>query len=251
MSGLTLDQLLADPANPSDGPSVISYISDSAGDILEINADGSLNVSFASGAAVEITDGTDTLAVNADGSINAVVTATDLDIRDLSASQDNVAISDGTDTLSVNADGSINVNLTDDGIADDEADSGNPFKIGGRGVSTLSALSAANDRFDMVGDLYRRVHVNDAANIGIKATDSDVTGTAAEVVATPLAGRKGVTIQNRGDKSVFVGEAVGVTAATGLEIPKKSSLTLPLGENCDIFMIADSGTQDVRFLEIA
>ena len=37
------------------------------------------------------------------------VSATDLDIRDLSASQDNVAISDGTDTLAINTDGSINI----------------------------------------------------------------------------------------------------------------------------------------------
>lgn len=62
---------------------------------------------------VGISDGTEQLLVNADGSINATVSATDLDIRDLSASQDNVAISDGTDTLAVNADGSINI--TDNG----------------------------------------------------------------------------------------------------------------------------------------
>lgn len=40
------------------------------------------------------------------------VTATDFDIRDLSAASDSVSISDGTDTLEINADGSINVNAT-------------------------------------------------------------------------------------------------------------------------------------------
>ena len=56
------------------------------------------------------------LNVNLVGSSGAIeVTATDLDIRDLDASQDNVAISDGTDTLAVNADGSINVNATAQG----------------------------------------------------------------------------------------------------------------------------------------
>lgn len=96
---------------------------------------------------VAISDGTDTLAINADGSINVApvsgsvfsiddnggsitVDATDLDIRNLSASQDNVAISDGTDTLAINSDGSINVVVagaggtqadvaTDDGAAGD------------------------------------------------------------------------------------------------------------------------------------
>lgn len=58
---------------------------------------------------IAISDGTDTLAVNADGSINSVVTATNLDIRDLTHVSDSVKIGDGTDFLAVNADGSINV----------------------------------------------------------------------------------------------------------------------------------------------
>jgi hypothetical protein len=41
------------------------------------------------------------------------VDASDLDIRDLDATQDNVAISDGTDTLAVNTDGSINAVISD------------------------------------------------------------------------------------------------------------------------------------------
>lgn len=89
-------------------------------EIIEVNADGSINVNFPSGAEIGITDGTDSLEINADGSVNATVSATDLDIRDLSAAQDNVAISDGTDTLEVNADGSINsvVSATDLDIRD-------------------------------------------------------------------------------------------------------------------------------------
>jgi hypothetical protein len=75
--------------------------------------------------SVKIGDGTDFLAVAADGSIavtdnggsltvdgTVTVTATDLDIRDLSHTQDSVKIGDGTDFLAVNADGSINVTAT-------------------------------------------------------------------------------------------------------------------------------------------
>lgn len=58
-----------------------------------------------------ITDTGGSLNVNVTNSVT--VTATNLDIRDLSAAQDNVAISDGTDTLAINADGSINI--TDNG----------------------------------------------------------------------------------------------------------------------------------------
>lgn len=66
------------------------------------------------GNSITVDDGGTTLSIDDGGASITVdgtvtVTATDLDIRDLSASQDNVAISDGTDTLAVNTDGSINV----------------------------------------------------------------------------------------------------------------------------------------------
>jgi hypothetical protein len=68
---------------------------------------------------IQLSDGTSAIGVTG-GAIDVnidnasiVVTATDLDIRDLDAAQDNVAISDGTDTLAVNYDGSINI--TDNG----------------------------------------------------------------------------------------------------------------------------------------
>jgi hypothetical protein len=80
---------------------------------LKVNADGSIDTNFAVGSKIIVTDGTDDLEVNADGSINvqdddltfandkvdvsgsdvtATVTATDLDIRDLSASTDSVQV---------------------------------------------------------------------------------------------------------------------------------------------------------------
>jgi hypothetical protein len=60
---------------------------------LKVNADGSIdtNTSLPAGTKVIITDGTDDLEINTDGSINAVVTATDLDIRDLVAATDSVS----------------------------------------------------------------------------------------------------------------------------------------------------------------
>lgn len=65
--------------------------------------------------SILISDGTDNLAINADGSLNAVVTATQLDIDDLSHTVDSVKIGDGTDFLAIAADGSIAV--TDNGAS--------------------------------------------------------------------------------------------------------------------------------------
>jgi hypothetical protein len=91
-------------------------------DTIAINADGSVNITD-NGGSITIDDGGGSITV--DGSVTVsgtvTVTATDLDIRDLSASQDNVAISDGTDTLAVNADGSINTVTTINSDAVDDS----------------------------------------------------------------------------------------------------------------------------------
>ena len=120
---------------------------------LKVNADGSIdtNVSIPAGEKVIITDGTDDLAVNADGSINSVVTATDLDIRDLTDASDKVAIGDGTDTLGINADGSINavVTATDLDIRD---------------------LSSASDSVEVLQATHDNLNVNANLQVG----DADV-----------------------------------------------------------------------------
>lgn len=271
MSGITLDQLLFDTSAIADGPSVGAYLLSSSGELID-STGNDLHV----------------LIQNA----SLVVTATDLDIRDLVNTQDSIAIGDETNLIDlqqmdaafgltsfgfgiygvrqdaggspVSADGDAHpLVFNNDGelkvaadlsssVADDDADSGNPVKIGGRGVDgLLTALSASNDRFDLLGDMYRRVWVNDSPNVGFQVTDDDVTTTAAEILATPLNGRRRIIVQNRGDKSIFIGHTVGVTSATGIEIPKKASMELPFGEDLDIFAVADSGSQDVRLLEVA
>ena len=79
---------LADPSTPANK--------------IAVESDGSINVNadLATGAKVIITDGTEDLEVNADGSINAVVTATDLDIRDLDFANDSVDVSGSSVTVS-------------------------------------------------------------------------------------------------------------------------------------------------------
>lgn len=84
---------------------------------------------------IAISDGTNTLAIDASGNIavtqsgtwdigtvgsitgSVTVTASDLDIRDLSHVSDSVKVGDGTDFLAVNTDGSINVNSVPGGYS--------------------------------------------------------------------------------------------------------------------------------------
>lgn len=144
-------------------------------DQLEVNADGSINVAFAAGAQIQITDGVDTLAVNADGSINSVVTATDLDIRDLSSATDSVEAVQAThDNLNVNA------NMQ---IGDVDVGAANPVPVSDNGGSlTVDAtdldirdLSAAQDNVaisDGVDTLA--VNADGSINAVVSATDLDI-----------------------------------------------------------------------------
>lgn len=182
---------------------------------LAVNANGSLDVEFAAGAQIEITDGTETLLINADGSLNAVVTATDLDIRGLAFATDSVDVSGS----------SVTVSATDLDIRN---------------------LTFATDKVDASGS-----NVRTSSDTGISNSQAAVTATAAEVLASPLANRREVTIQNEGTQPVYVGSSAGVTAANGLKISKGASATFEWGANVDIFMISASGSQDVRFLESA
>lgn len=189
------------------------------------------------------------LDINADGSLNATVTATDLDIRDLTHVSDSVKIGDGTDFLAVNADGSINVSFSS-AVADDDADTENPVKVGSRGFDgLLTALSASNDKADLLSDMYRRIWINDSANVGMNVGTESVGTTAVELASTPLAGRRFVTIQNEGSVDVFIGHANTVTTSNGIKISKKSSATFYLGEDIDIWAISGSAGQDVRVLQ--
>ncbi len=137
---------------------------DSNGDEINVNADGSLNVTPTAGSEVQITDGTDTLAINADGSINTSISEASLDT--------------------------------------------------------------------------------------LQNSEETVTTTAAQVLTSPLANRKCVTIQNEGSDDVYVGSSAGVTAANGIKISRRSSATYNFGSGAAIFMVAASGSQSVRFLEL-
>jgi len=130
MSSISLDRLLFDSAAPTEGPLVGSYQVGKAGavitstlvsgkDGLDVNIiNASLPVTQSGTWAVQVTDGTDTLAIDASGYVTAningtvTVSATNLDIRDLTHVSDSIKIGDGTDFLAVNTDGSINVSAT-------------------------------------------------------------------------------------------------------------------------------------------
>lgn len=211
---LTKFQLDFDPAE-TDCDQVKSYVSSSDGTLIThttlggiealdvniantgaITVDGEVSLDAATLAALE------TVTVE-QGTSPWVVSATDLDIRDLSASQDNVAISDGTDTLAIESDGSINVN------------------------SSEAGFSGCN---------------NAAVNVGTTATD---------LLATDLANRKSILIQNLGSKPIYIGCDNSVTTSNGIKVPKGGSAEFRMGPGIDVHAITPAGNADVRVIEFS
>lgn len=286
---LDKDQLQFDASEFADSDQVASHLYFSDG-TAAAHTGGAMHISDG-GSTLSIDDGGGSITV--DGSVT--VSAIDLDIRDLANTQDSIAIGDETNIVDLeqndaafaggygfsmygvrqdaggspvsadgdahpfvfNSDGELKVaaDLTSD-VADDAADSGNPLKMGGRAFDgALTAVSASNDRYDMLGDMYRRTWVNDAPNVSNQRSREQVSTTAAEIAATPLAGRKRIMVQNRGTRAVYLGEDNTVTAddaATGgIRVARGATLELPWGEDLDIFAIAPAGTQNLFIWEIA
>lgn len=163
--------------------------------------------------SVKIGDGTDFLAINADGSINAVVTATNLDIRDLTAANDSVAswLKDGSGNSITSTSGAIDVNLKSSDI-------------------TLA--------------------VTDRSNGAIENTAKSVTTTSGALLTTQLANRNELWVQNRGSVNGFVGKS-GVTTANGFEIAKNVSVQFKLGSAVSLHAVTAASTADFRIMEFA
>lgn len=235
---LTFDT--SDATSIAQSANVGAYLRDSGGDLLTstlVGADQALDVNLVQ-------------------SVTLTVQATDLDIRDLSASQDNVAISDGTDTLAVNADGSINItdnsgsitvdatqldiddlNATDDAVAAWTHDgSGNAI------TSTTGHLDVNIASSDIEIDVE-----DDLADTAL-ASSAESVSTSGTLFTSDLANRRFIWLYNNGNKAVYIGPS-GVATSDGFPIFPGSILEARIGPNVAVHAVAESGTQEVRALQ--
>lgn len=237
---MSLHRLLFDTTAPDDGANVGAYLRSSDGTLLTHTTSGGV-------------EALDVYLANT----SIVVTATDLDIRDLSASQDNVAISDGSDTLAINADGSVNI--TDNGgsitvdatqldIDDLNAtdDAVQAWTFDGTG-NAITSSGGALDINIASSDIEIDVE-DDKANTAIAAASETVTTTSAALNTSDLADRRFIWIYNNGNKTVFVGPS-GVTTGAGFPVFPGSMLDARIGPAVAIHAVAESGSQDIRVLQ--
>lgn len=217
--GITLDQLVYDA---TDGGAEV----------------GSHVLAGTDGTAIGHTG--DALHVSVENA-SIAVTATDLDIRDLTAASDSVEswLHDGSGTAITSTGGAIDVNIAS-GVDFDIRDlshTQDSIKIGdGTDFLEVNSDGSINTKF--------------AAPSNPKTSTLTATSTAAEIAATPLTDRTRILVQNRGSKSVYFGESNAVTSSNGVEIPRGASMELPYGDAANIWVVTASGTADVRVLEL-
>lgn len=136
-------------------------------------------------------------------------------------------------------------------VADDAEDTENPVKIGSKSKwGALAALSADGDRADLISDKYRRVYVNNGANISVKPNAVSVSTSAVALPTTALEGRRQVVIQNVGSKVAYIGDS-SVSSSNGISIGGGGFWTFEAGQNVTLYGITASGTTDLRVLELA
>lgn len=228
--GITLDELIFDPSDPTEGANVGATLKGAdgtvignTGDALKVtgtfNVDGS-EVSLDAPTIASLQDIRDlvfaTDSVDVSGS-SVTVTATDLDIRDLAFATDSVDVSGSDITATVSA--------TDLDIRD---------------------LTFATDKVDASGS-----EVKQDSYDSIKNTAQTVTNTASALASTPLASRVNMLIQNLGTKDIWIGSSAAVTDSNGIKVPKGGSAEFMFSAASTPHAITSSGTADVRLLEMA
>jgi hypothetical protein len=281
-----------DPAENDDYDVVASYLKAADGTLIT-HTGGALDVNIkTSDIAIEVEldhandsvkvgDGTDFLEVNADGSINAVVSATDLDIRDLAFATDKVDVTGSEvslDAATLAALEQVTVSATDLDIRDltfatDKVDvTGSEVSLDAATLAALESVTVSATDLDIrdlsssqdsvsIGDGTDFLAVNTDGSINVLSQDAgysscvnsavSVGTTATDLVAADLANRKEITIQNMGAKEIYIGCDASVTIANGIIVPRGATASFKLGPAINVHAITDSGTADVRILELA
>lgn len=184
------------------------------------------------------------------------VSGSDFDIRELSHLQDSIKIGDGVDFLAINADGSINVNADisvvngSDKAEDAASASGDigTYMLSVRQDSPASSTSTDGDYQSIKTDALGRMWVNDAS-IAEKNSNITATTTAGQLTASPLANRRRMYIQNLGSKDVFIGDA-SVTTTNGFKLSVGGTFNESIGAGVSLYAVTATGTSDLRILEL-
>jgi len=111
------------------------------------------------------------------------------------------------------------------------------------GVEQTPVISTANGSLSTT-DISNNGGVNAAISVTTSAIEAKVGGSA-------LANRKNLTIHNNGTGTIYWGYSSGVTTTNGTPVFKDQFVSWDVGASTSVFLIAISGTQNVRVTENA
>lgn len=279
---MSLHRLLFDAAAPDESSNVGAHIRAGDDGTLIGHVSDALKVNFSNTSIavtatnldirdlsaaqdnVAISDGTDTLAVNNDGSINAVVSATNLDIRDLAFATDKVDVSGSSVSISGtvavtqstspwvigDGGGSITVDAVNLDIRDLTAasDSVQAWAFDGAGTALTSTLVSGKQALDV--NLVNTLTVSDVDNTAMTTEADSITTTSGAAITSVLANRKDVKLYNNGTKIIYIGPS-GVSTANGFPLFPGSILEAEIGPAVAIHAVAQSGTQELRVMQMS
>ena len=205
----------------------------------------SVEIKNAAGNALLI-DASGHISIN-DGGNSITVDATNLDIRDLTSVSDSVEIKtaagqalaiDGSGYITANINGTVTVSATNLDIRD-LTHASDSVKVGD-GTDFLAVNT----------DGSINVNSNDGGFSSWKVSSVAASTTAAQIAATPLTGRRMLTIENLGAQDVYLDTSNSVSTSS-LLLPKNASVDLKLSATANIWAITGSGTATLRVAEFA
>jgi hypothetical protein len=246
-------RIIGDVTTPTDGDTIISYLTDAAGNVLTstlVGSDQALDVNIVQMTGQYLEDdphnsgdiGNFMLAVRNDG--GTALAGTDLDYIPLStdaAGSLRVAVSSFTSNYEYAED-------TGHTTADVGA-----FVLSVLRNSPTAEADTNGDYAPFSVDPLTHLRVTDKSDTAILQQRVSVANTATSIPATALANRKHIMVQNDGNASVFLGSATVTTsgATTGIEMAKGGVFEADIGDDIDLNGIVASGTNDVLILEMS
>lgn len=206
-----------------------------------------------------------------DSAVHSIeVTATNLDIRDLTSASDSVAaVQSGTWTID-SITNAVTVTATDldiraltnaDVVTAEQGTS--PWVVSATDLDVRD-LTHASDSVK-IGDGTDFLAINNDGSINIqgsvsttpdaydawKVTSETVGTSAGQIVSTALANRLSCVFQNRGSKDIYIGPSNAVTFGTGTLVPAKGSVAIDFGASAAIYAISDTAGQNLLVTELA
>lgn len=202
--------------------------------------------------SISIKDGANALAIDSSGRIGVNVNGT-VTISNLTFANDKVDVSGSEVSLSSATLAALEtINATQSGAWEVSLSSASLAALENVTVSAtdldIRNLAFSTDKVDVSGSSISTI----AAAFDIfKVTVEAVSATAAQMVATPLASRLSMIIENTGSQDVFLGASNAVTAALGFKLPKGTSIEINLGVSATLWAITASGAGELRIMELA